>query len=326
MERALRVVLRVVSLGLAAANAGADTLTVITYNVGLLKAFGFDLVPLVDARAKAAPREISRLAADARPDIMLLEEIWDDGIAGAIVKELAPQGYAGVKPDTRSVIGLTSGLLLLTKSPLRVEDWKFTPFGRTTFIDSFARKGVLEATIMNTETGARFALLGTHTEALETSNGVPKVRGQLSVFLAQADQILAALRSRSGSGSMPALLLGDMNAGPGCADAAYRKIVDAGSLVEAGAVLFPFTPLVTWDPGNPLVKRGSYPEEPAAKIDHVFLRDGACARWRVLGARTVMTSPMEGLELAPSKGVAGVPVPLSDHYGFLCELELIAAP
>jgi len=46
---------------------------------------------------------------------------------------------------------------------LKVVDWKFTPFVKTTFTDSFARKGVLEATIENESDGTRFVLVGTHT-------------------------------------------------------------------------------------------------------------------------------------------------------------------
>jgi endonuclease/exonuclease/phosphatase family metal-dependent hydrolase len=291
--------------------------------MGLLKMLGFDVVPVVDARAKLAPRELARFARESSPHLMLLEEVWDEGHADAIVMELSLLGYTATRPKERGILGVGSGLLLLTRFPLAVVDWKFTPFTKTTFMDSFVRKGVLEATLEDTDAGgARFALVGTHAVALDTVDGKPKDQGQLSAFLAQAAQILAVFNARSGQGKMPAMLLGDFNVGPGYTDEAYQKIAGSGSMVETGERLFPGAPLVTWDPANPLVKYGRYPTEPAAKIDHVFLRDGETRGWRALGARIVFDSPVEGLSVQPSKTAAAVAAPLSDHYGFLVEVEL----
>ncbi len=234
---------------LSAGAAFAQQLTVFTYNLGLLRVFGSDLVPQVEARAKAAPAELARFAAGTPADIMLLEEVWRDPYADAIAAALAPLGYAAVRPNVHSIVGLNSGLLLLVKQPLKVVDWKFTPFGRSTFTDSFARKGVLEATIEDAS-GARFAVVGTHTVALDTDNGTPTDKGQVAAIMSQAAQILGALANRSQKGSIPALLMGDFNVGPGYVDEAYRAIADSGSLRETGATLQPGAPLTTWDPGQ----------------------------------------------------------------------------
>ena len=262
--------------------AVGESYSVLTDNLGLLRAFGSDFVPMVSARAAVAPRELGKFAAANPPQIMLLEEVWRDAFAEAIARELASLGYAAVRPNVHSILGLNSGLLLLVKPPLRVVDWKFTPFSRTTFMDSFARKGVLAAPLENSETGSRFVLLGTHTVAVDRVNGTPKDEGQVDAIMAQADQILGVLRTRSGNGKIPALLLGNFNAGPGYVAGAYGKIAGYGSIRESGAVLSPSAPLITWDPNNPLVKYGKYPEEPAAKIDHVFLQDGDVGKWTAL--------------------------------------------
>jgi endonuclease/exonuclease/phosphatase family metal-dependent hydrolase len=313
-------------LGLSAA-APAEPFTVVTYNLGLLKVFGYNFVPVVGAREKAAPGELARFASGDSPDIILMEEVWWDDDARAIQAALRPLGYSFLRPDAYSILGLSSGLLLALKAPLRVVDWKFTPFSGSTLFESFARKGVLEATVQGAGgEGDRFALIGTHTEALDTDNGVPKDKAQLAAHSAQAAQILSAVQTRSDSGALPVLILGDFNVGPGYADEAYRKIADEPGIREAGAVLFPDAPIVTWDPQNPLVKYGEYPNEPPAKIDHVFFRDGSSHQWKVLDARRIFDAPVAGVILAPGRGAAPVPAPLSDHYGFEARLELSGAP
>jgi hypothetical protein len=308
-----------VSLAVA---APAEPLTVLTYNLGLLRVFGSDLVPLVGARASVAPRELAALAEAERPQIMLLEEVWRDKFADAIAKELAPLGYSAVRPSVHSIVGLNSGLLLLVKAPLSVKEWSFARFKRTTFVDSFTMKGVLQATIQDVATGLSFVLVGTHTVAVDTTNGVPKDKKQVDAVMSQADQILEALRSRSASGAVPALLLGDFNVGPRYVDSVYQKIASFGSLREASVKVVPDSSLVTWDPENPLVKYGNYPEEPAAKIDHIFVQDGNAGKWSVTAVKVLMKDPAGSLSIAPKKGSAPVPVPLSDHYAFLAALDL----
>ena len=326
MKRAFLPWLVLFLFSITGAIAVAEPYSVLTYNLGLLRAFGSDLVPMVSARAAVAPRELGKFAAATTPQIMLLEEVWRDAYAEAIAKELASLGYAAIRPNVHSILGLNSGLLLLVKPPLTVVDWKFTPFSRTTFMDSFARKGVLEATLENSETGSRFVLMGTHTVAVDTVNGTPTDKGQVDAIMAQADQILGAFRTRSGNGKIPALLLGDFNAGPGYIAGAYEKIAGYGSMRESGAVLSPSAPIITWDPNNPLVKYGNYPEEPAAKIDHVFLQDGDVGKWSVLSARPMFIDPVQGLSIVPSGSTTAVPSTLSDHYGFFTQVELNTGP
>jgi endonuclease/exonuclease/phosphatase family metal-dependent hydrolase len=322
MKRAASFTILLMGLASFPAPVSAEPYTVVTYNLGLLRVFGSDYVPAVEARTRAAPAALSAFVAAEKPQVLLLEEVWEDAAADAVSKALAPLGYSAVKPNVRSIIGLTSGLLLLVKEPLRVAEWKFTPFSRTTFIDSFARKGVLEAVLEDLSTGARFAVVGTHTVAVDTNNGQPKDKGQLDAIFAQADQIRAAVTARSSNGSLPVLLLGDFNVGPGYVDSAYSRISSLEGLRESGEVLHPVSSLVTWDPGNPLVKYGSYPNEPPAKIDHVFLLDGSGALWTPTAARVVMSEAQPGLLFTPKGSAAQVPTPLSDHYAFLAEVDL----
>jgi endonuclease/exonuclease/phosphatase family metal-dependent hydrolase len=321
-----RFTLAIVAVLLSAAfavSAAAAPFSVLTYNLGLLRVFGSDFVPIVKERTAIAPREVARLAAERSPDLIVLQEIWKGSVARAITRALAPLGYDVVRPKGCTLVGREGGLLVAVRQPLRVTSWSFTAFRTSTFVDSLARKGVLRATLENPAAGgARFVLLATHTVALDTDRGTPVDEKQVAAIASQARQILWILERASANGSLPALLVGDFNVGPGYADASYRLIADAPGIREAGAIAAPAAAFVTWDPGNPLVQYGDYPNEPAAKIDHVFLRDGSAARWLATDARIVGTEPVEGLVLVPSEGAAGVPSPLSDHYGFLADLEL----
>jgi endonuclease/exonuclease/phosphatase family metal-dependent hydrolase len=321
MRRAAVCLLAAGLVSLGAASASAQSYTVLTYNLGLMRAFGFDLVPIVESRAAAAPAALAKLASEIAPQLILLEEVWRDPYAKAIEAALAPLGYSAVMPNVHSIIGLSTGLLLLVHAPLSVVDWSFTPFTKTTFIDSFARKGVLQATVKDVGTGAQFALVGTHTVAVDTNDGVPKDKAQEAAVLAQIAMVRAALASRSQGGAMPALVMGDFNVGPGYVDDAYKAILGDGSLVEAGAVSGA-GPLTTWDPENPLVKYGGYPSEPAAQIDHIFLQGGGGSTWTVQGVQVVMKDMVPGLQLAPKNQKASVATPLSDHYAFLAEISL----
>ena len=236
-----------------------------------------------------------------------------------------PWATPPVLPKLHSILGLNSGLLLLVRSPFQVVDWKFTPFTRTTFTDSFARKGVLEATLQDADTGLRFVLVGTHTVALDTVRGTPKDQGQVDAITAQVEQLRRTLRARSEEGRIPALLLGDFNVGPGYADAIYRSIADG--LNEAGALPAPEDPLTTWDPANPLVKFGKYPDEPAAKIDHVFLQNGESRGWEAVDARELALERRgQVCSIRSPSAVGSVPAPLSDHYGFFTTLVFDPLP
>ena len=255
----------------------------------------------------------------------MLQEIWTNRQAVAITRALAPLGYAVVRPRGCTLIGKEGGLLVAVRAPLRVAEWSFTPFGKSTFMDSLARKGILTAIVENPADGARFALLATHTVALDTDNGTPVDPKQVAALDSQMQRIRSALEKASMSGSIPALVVGDFNVGPGYGDASYRLIADLPGLREAGAVAAPGEPLVTWDPGNPLVRFGRYPNEPAAKIDHVFFRDGGSWRWSANRVEVVFTASVDGLSLVPSKGAAPVATPLSDHYGLFAAFELATA-
>lgn len=325
MRRATWVLALAAALAAATAQQGfCQRYGVLTYNAGLLRVAGFDLVPGVCARERVVTRELASFVGQASPAIILLQEIWKNSTASAISRAFTSMGYSSVRPHGCSPICLGSGLLLLVREPLRVVRWTFTPFSRRSGLDGFARKGVLSAVVEDASTGMRFAVLGTHTIAVDTVDGVPKNDTQFATYLAQAAELREAL-DKAGGGGLPAILMGDFNVGPGYVEEGYQLIAAAPGVVEAGEHMFPGSPLPTWDPGNPLVRLGLFPNEPAAKIDHVFLRPGVSSGWQVIDARRVLDTPAEGISLEDRSGGGDVQVPLSDHYGFLAEVEAVDA-
>jgi exonuclease III len=150
-------------------SATAAPLKVLTYNLGLLRFFGSDYVPIVKERAEAAPREIERFAREQSPDLIVLQEVWKSAQAKAITKALAPLGYDVVRPRACTLVGKEGGLLVAARQPLRIASWSFTAFRKSTFVDSLASKGILAAVLENPGAdGTRFVLLATHTVALDT--------------------------------------------------------------------------------------------------------------------------------------------------------------
>jgi hypothetical protein len=180
-----------------------------------------------------------------------------------------------------------------------VESWNFKTFRKTTFIDGMAKKGILRVVLVAPD-GTRFALLGTHTIAVDTVDGVPKPGNQLKAMLAQMKEISEAADDLSEDGALPLLLLGDFNAGQGYVEDAYRILSDDPAFKDSFTAGGGTGLLATWDQENPLVKFGNYPNEPTARIDIAFLRDGGGKAWIVKegSARRIMTERLRGSSFA----------------------------
>ncbi len=323
------ILIILISLGGALLMADSDSvpspasLKFLSYNLGLLHAMGSDHVPEVKKRAKAAPAALAAMATELKADIILLQELWTGKLAAPIEKAMMALGYKAYRPRNTSIIGLNSGLILFVKAPYTVGTWSFKPFKKTTFIDSLAKKGILRARIENADGGA-FFFLGTHTVAVDTKAGIPDDAAQLAAMNAQMRELRDALIEEGNRTGLPVLLAGDFNAGPAYVEESYRIIADSPSVIDVAEILYPGAQPPTWDRANPLVAYGNYPNEPDANIDHVFLLDSKSAAWKVVAAQAVGKESQPGLFLKAKKGVEPVALPLSDHYGWFAELELVA--
>ena len=123
----------------------------------------------------------------------------------------------------------------------------------------------------------------------------------------QIRQLLGSL-----DGTMPTLLVGDLNAGMETSRVNYNEIIGRGftdAFLSGGGTG------VTWDPDNPLVANSGENHLPPQRIDHVFL--DSCARDLLVAekGRIVMN---DACVLLPG----GEKIPVSDHYGVLVEFSI----
>jgi endonuclease/exonuclease/phosphatase family metal-dependent hydrolase len=143
----------------------------------------------------------------------------------------------------------------------------------------------------------------------------PESKRMNQIRARQLDQLLrVAGRARDSV----ELILGDMNAGPGVSEENYLQILEAG-WVDIHRFLNPETQEVTWDPMNPLNRKGPHRRCPPQRIDHVFARKEDIDRGVVVPTRSeiIFCDPIVRLPEGPY-------VPVSDHFGLRIEMDIAA--
>lgn len=303
------------------------SLKVLTYNVGLLRAFTKDLVPKVKERGEKLPDAIAALAKKETIDAIVLQEVWEKPHADAIGGALKKEGYSIFRPGKEgSAFAPGNGLLFAVrdKSFVVVEKgWKFFPFKEKAGLELVTDKGMVAARLApaDDKKTPAFLLLTTHLQVLtvDSETGVIKKENEAEgkAQAAQIEQLSDVATEWGGEEDLPALVAGDLNCGPRLGESNYRLLEKEYKLFNAVLELFPLEkqpkdkPLVTWDRENPLVKNGQYPNDPSDLIDHVLHRKGKKRSWTAKACQIVMKDSDEKLK-----------VPLSDHYGTLCSLTL----
>lgn len=271
-------------------------LRLLTLNVGLLRVrlLGRTLVevPHLGARLRALP---GALAADGA-DVLCLQEAFRPDHRDHLVAGLRDTHPHVVRADDRRR-GLTHGLLLLSRHPLR--DGGFTPFrAAERWQRVFVRQGVLTATVAVPGVGD-VRVVDVHTTAGWRAGPEAAAVEELR------DRQLAEAHALATGSGLPALLCGDLNAGPQASRANFAALLARGWTDPAPAGN-------TWDPDNALNAGGPFPDSPAQRVDHVLLDPAAGALLAVRSAQVVHDQPV-----VPVPGGA---VTLSDHAGVRVEL------
>ena len=286
------------------------TLSLLTLNCGLLRisALGRTLLepaPFIADRLAALPAALR--AVDA--DIVALQEIYKVAHKRQVMKALADRWPHAAFPQRRPLHKLDSGLLVLSRFP--IADARFHPFKAAPRDEkAFVHRGCFE-TIHAVPGFGPMTLLSFHTTAGGTRHDpesvvADSIRGQ------QIDAILGLAERAPDS---PAILIGDLNAGPPVSMANYRQVVARGyaDLFAEGVGEAAAASAVTWDSRQPLNRRGPHGHQRPQRIDHIFLKHSWLERWRVAEARLVLTEPN-----VPIPG--GERVTVADHYGVFVRL------
>jgi endonuclease/exonuclease/phosphatase family metal-dependent hydrolase len=318
-----RIIVSLACLWLLAAPVAARPLGILTYNAGLLRILGIDVVPLVERRAALLPAALAVLAEEDGIDVILLEEIWRDRDAAAIEAALAPLGFDAARPRVKGLVGSGGGLVLLVRSPLEIADWLFAPFDANGLYGMLAPTGIIRARITDARDGIDFMFFGTHMPALDTKGGSPYKPAQIKAFESDTLRVFTEMEAGTGNGATPSLLGGDFNAGRGYAEIEYRNLSDMAGMIDAAEAFLGPTAPVTWDPSNPLVAYGLFGKEPPAAVDHIFVRDGSEREWKVIDSRIALDEAVGELVLNHSgRRLPPVASPLSDHYALFVRAEL----
>jgi len=280
-------------------------LSLLTYNTGLLRAplQRFDPIPHVDERLAAIPTEILRLEAD----VVALQEVFQPRDRHTILARVRTRyPHVGHVPAARAQFD--SGLLTLSRHPLRarVEPFRDGPWSERVL----SNKGALVTEIDLPEVGP-VTVINQHA----TAGGffaLPESPRAEAMRRGQVDQLVAIARGARGT----VLLVGDLNAGPGAAEANYRQL-EACGFTDLFAHLHGDDPACTWDPKNALNAHGLHRSCPPQRIDHVFVRAEDLRLGRVTPRRVRIV-----LDRPQVRTAAGATVTPSDHYGLHAELEI----
>ena len=278
----------------------APPLTFVTFNVfhgGVLSGLEGDAKDL-DGRLEMAAEELRRLGVD----VVGLQEASTGRGRGSVAARLAAQlGFHHVYAPASSrffgnngfdrviafLLNFTEGPAILSRFP--IIDWQVDDLPRCgRFMDS----RVLLAATLQTPWGP-LRVFSTHT------------RGDPCQTRRVAELI------RNGRGSLPSVLLGDLNAAEG--SAAIAALTEDAGFVDAYRRANPALPgLTVWqriEEPTPTVWR---------RVDYVFLVPGTEFVGKVLSSRVVLDTPRhlpDGKVLWPS-----------DHYGVLAKLEVFPPP
>ena len=248
-------------------------------------------------------QRLSELAMQIRkldPDIVCLQELFHHNLQHEFYLFLEDRfpyacGFA------RKGLKFRLGNELITLSKFPVKNGMFTRFGNAALEEKiFTNKGFFKMTVEIPGTGD-FQLINFHM----TAGGLrlhPENPEMEKIRSSQIQQV-----KEHSLPAIPAILAGDLNAGPGASKKNYDEMINAGftdtfTVADGNGI--------SWDPDNPLIKwHGEY-HLPPQRVDHIFINKAAEQILKPSGAKIV-------LDHAGIRLTNGTNIPVSDHYGVL---------
>lgn len=292
---------------------GEETLTILSYNVGLLRfrLMGltvFSNPPYLIERLPLIPSALKEYPAD----ILAIQECYEKPHAKFIcaqLKELYPH-HARVKSG--GVLKFHNGLLILSKHP--IVSCSLQPYLKVSTVESYlATKSSLVVEVDIPVLG-KVTFVNMHTTAGGAVNPEhPDVDGDREDELRQAVEVCTQATKAGNLG----IILGDLNCGPEASQGNFKYVLDQGfrdtyAEAQAAGKVLP-GPEFTWDPANYLNSVGPHKDCPGQRCDHVLLPQVGMEHWSVQGAQVLFADKVADI------GQSRLST-LSDHHGLLISL------
>lgn len=255
-------------------------------------------------------QRLSELAIQIRkldPDIVCLQELFHHNLQQKfylLLEDRFPYACGFARKGLKFRLG--NELITLSKFP--VKNGMFIRFDDAALEEKiFTNKGFFKMTVEIPGSGD-FQLINFHMTAggLKRHPEGPKME---KIRSSQIQQVRGYSLS-----TMPAILAGDLNAGPGASKKNYDEMINAGftdSFTVANGNG------ISWDPDNPLIKLHGKHHLPPQRVDHIFINKPAEKIINPSGAMIVLD--YAGIRLTNGKNI-----PVSDHYGVLVTFESVS--
>lgn len=283
-------------------------LTVGTWNLGLLQIGPsrrplFQFAPHVNARFAVQ----ADLIAAAGFDILAVQECFGAGRRDTLATRFAASLSVAANAPSAPLRLIDAGLLVASRLDNRRPSIEAL---QARLIDEaiFAHPS-LQRVEIRTPAGRWIALYNTHT----TAGGIfshPESRRSERVRAVQFRQII----DRALADPLPAIVCGDINAGPRVSPGNFAQFADAGFLDAVADAASPATPSDTWEQRNPLNVASPHATSPNQRIDHVLLSPAA---------RRILAPKRSWRLFDQPMAVRGVEAPItaSDHYAVAVDLS-----
>ena len=263
------------------------------------------MVPFVPERLEKQLQEIPKLGAD----VLGVQELFHKHVQSRYKTALAQHFPYSYVPKNISPFRFSNGLGLFSKYPLH--NTYFRTFRAAQNIEKFACFGFVDAVVEYPKQPFRVINVHMSVGGIKTKSdeGVAK-----EIRERQLEQIFHHLHYYP-TDDIPTVLMGDFNAGPQASGELMKSLVKEG-YYDPGVHITNRKRFLTWDNQNPLVSKGQYDRQDA-QLDHIFVCNQFAERIKGYKIGRVFDDPCVDTPWGE--------IPLSDHYGLFCDLEMKAA-
>ena len=291
-----------------------DTLTFLTYNVGLLRFQMFGLTvfsnpPHAGKRLPQIPPTLKSYPAD----ILAIQECYEKRHADFLRESLKDLYPHSARVKSGGLIKFHNGLLVFSKYPIakcelqryhKVSSLEYHMATKSSLIVEVNIPGLGRVTFVNMHTTAGGTVDPEH----------PDADGDREDELRQAAEVCELARA---DGRI-AIIIGDLNCGPEASAGNFNFILQRGfrdtyvEAVAAGKLLG--GPEFTWDPKNYLNSIGPHKDSPGQRCDHVLLPTEGMENWHVEQAQVLFDQKVVDVG-------EGLMSTLSDHHGLMVVIK-----